>query len=81
MTCVWLLVANRNRPGTEHLIGPLANTVILRTSLSGDPSPREVLRRVRATTLAASVHRIFLSKSLLRRSSASALSNQRRWLK
>jgi hypothetical protein len=38
------LVANRNRPGTEHLIGPLANTVILRTCLSGDPSPREVLR-------------------------------------
>jgi acyl-CoA synthetase (AMP-forming)/AMP-acid ligase II/acyl carrier protein len=50
------LVANRNRPGTEHLIGPLANTVILRTSFGGDPSPREVLRRVRATTLAAFAH-------------------------
>ena len=50
------LVANRNRPGTEHLIGPLANTVILRTSMSGDPSPGEVLRRVRATTLAAFAH-------------------------
>lgn len=50
------LVANRNRPGTEHLIGPLANTLILRTGLSGDPSPREVLRRVRATTLAAFAH-------------------------
>ena len=50
------LVANRNRPGTEHLIGPLANTVVLRTSLSGDPSPREVLRRVRSTTLAAFAH-------------------------
>jgi len=47
------LVANRNRPGSEHLIGPLANTVILRTNLGGDPSPREVLRRVRATALAA----------------------------
>jgi acyl-CoA synthetase (AMP-forming)/AMP-acid ligase II len=47
------LVANRNRPGTEGLIGPLANTVILRTDLGGDPSPREVMRRVRATTLAA----------------------------
>jgi acyl-CoA synthetase (AMP-forming)/AMP-acid ligase II len=46
-------VANRNRPGTEGLIGPLANTVILRTSLAGDPSSREVMRRVRATTLAA----------------------------
>jgi non-ribosomal peptide synthetase component F len=46
-------VANRNRPGTEGLIGPLVNTVILRTSLGGDPSSREVMRRVRATTLAA----------------------------
>jgi non-ribosomal peptide synthetase component F len=46
-------VANRNRPGTEELIGPLVNTVILRTSLGGDPSSREVIRRVRATALAA----------------------------
>src|SRR6202008_765472 len=47
------LVANRNRPGTEGLIGRLVNTVILRTDLGGDPSSREVMRRVRATTLAA----------------------------
>jgi non-ribosomal peptide synthetase component F len=47
------LVANRNRPGTAELIGPLANTVILRTNLGGDPSLKEVMRRVRATTLAA----------------------------
>jgi hypothetical protein len=46
-------LANRNRPGTGGLIGPLVNTVILRTSLGGDPSSREVMRRVRATTLAA----------------------------
>jgi Condensation domain len=46
-------LANRNRPGTKGLIGPLVNTVILRTSLSGDPSAREVIRRVRTTTLAA----------------------------
>jgi acyl-CoA synthetase (AMP-forming)/AMP-acid ligase II len=46
------LVANRNRPGTEKLIGPLVNTLILRTNLAGDPTPREVLRRVRSTTLA-----------------------------
>ncbi|HEY3222829.1 MAG TPA: condensation domain-containing protein [Pseudolabrys sp.] len=50
------LVANRNRPGSEHLIGPLVNTVILRTNLGGDPSPREVMRRVRATALAAFAH-------------------------
>jgi acyl-CoA synthetase (AMP-forming)/AMP-acid ligase II len=46
-------VANRNRPGAEDLIGPVANTVILRSSLGGDPTMREVMRRVRATTLAA----------------------------
>ncbi len=50
------VVANRNRPGTESVIGPLVNTVILRTNLGGDPSPREVMRRVRATTLAAFAH-------------------------
>jgi len=49
-------IANRNRPGTEALIGPLVNTVILRTNLGGDPSPREVMRRVRTTTLAAFAH-------------------------
>jgi acyl-CoA synthetase (AMP-forming)/AMP-acid ligase II len=47
------LVANRNRPGTDGLVGPLANTVVLRTNLAGDPSLREVMRRVRTTTLAA----------------------------
>ena len=49
-------VANRNRAGTEGLIGPLANTVILRTDLGGDPTAREVMRRVRATTLDAYAH-------------------------
>jgi len=46
-------VANRNRPLTKGLFGPIANTVILRTSLRGDPSAREVIRRVRATTRGA----------------------------
>jgi acyl-CoA synthetase (AMP-forming)/AMP-acid ligase II len=50
------LVANRNRPGSDQLIGPLVNTVILRTNLGGDPSPREVMHRVRATALAAFAH-------------------------
>jgi acyl-CoA synthetase (AMP-forming)/AMP-acid ligase II len=49
-------VANRNRAGTEGLVGPLANTVILRTDLGGDPTVREAMRRVRATTLAAYAH-------------------------
>jgi acyl-CoA synthetase (AMP-forming)/AMP-acid ligase II len=46
-------VANRNRPEADSLIGPLVNTVILRNNFGGDPSPREAMRRVRATTLAA----------------------------
>jgi hypothetical protein len=51
--CVGTLVANRNRQETEGLIGLFTNTVILRTDLCGNPPFREVLQRVRATTLAA----------------------------
>jgi hypothetical protein len=54
--CLATNVANRNRAGTEWLIGPLANTVILRTGLGGDPTVREAMRRVRATTLEAYAH-------------------------
>jgi non-ribosomal peptide synthetase component F len=50
------LIANRNRRETEELIGLVANTVILRTDLGGNPTCREVLQRVRATTLAAYAH-------------------------
>ena len=54
--CLATNVANRNRAGTVGLIGPLANTVILRTGLGGDPTAREAMRRVRATTLEAYAH-------------------------
>jgi non-ribosomal peptide synthetase component F len=37
----------------EALIGFVVNTVILRTDLHGNPTCREVIQRVRATTLAA----------------------------
>jgi len=50
------LVANRTCRETETLIGLLVNTVILRTDLRGNPTCGEVLRRVRATTLAAYAH-------------------------
>ncbi|TMJ26913.1 MAG: hypothetical protein E6G96_13720, partial [Alphaproteobacteria bacterium] len=52
-------VANRNRVGTGGLIGPLVNTVILRSNLAGDPTARELLRRVRDTALAAFTHQDF----------------------
>ena len=47
------LVANRTCRETEALIGLLANTVLLRTNLRGNPTLGEVLDRVRMTTQAA----------------------------
>jgi hypothetical protein len=49
-------VANRNRRELEDLIGFFVNTVILRVNLSGRPTFRELLRRVRQTTLEAYAH-------------------------
>jgi amino acid adenylation domain-containing protein len=47
------VIANRLRPEWERLIGFFANTVVLRADLSGDPSFRELLRRVRSEALEA----------------------------
>ncbi len=49
-------VARRDRPETEGLIGFFVNTLPLRARLDGDPSGRELLRRVRATALGAYDH-------------------------
>jgi amino acid adenylation domain-containing protein len=49
-------IAGRTRPETEGLIGFFANTLVLRGDLSGDPSFRELLRRVRGTALDAYDH-------------------------
>jgi acyl carrier protein len=46
-------VANRNRLETEGLIGFFVNQLVLRTDLSGAPSFRDLLKRVRETTLGA----------------------------
>ena len=43
----------RHHPDTEKMIGFFANTVVLRTDLEGEPTFRELVRRVRETTLHA----------------------------
>lgn len=49
-------IANRTRLETEGLIGFFANTLVLRTELSGDPLFRELLGRVRRVALEAYAH-------------------------
>ena len=49
-------VANRNRSEVEGLIGYFVNMLALRTDLSGDPTFRTLLRRVRAVALGAYEH-------------------------
>ena len=49
-------VANRNQAETESLIGFFVNQLVLRTDLFGNPTFREILRRVREVALDAYTH-------------------------
>ncbi len=50
---VGTVVANRTQSELESLIGFFANTLVLRTDLSGDPSFRELIERARQVVLGA----------------------------
>jgi non-ribosomal peptide synthetase component F/acyl carrier protein len=49
-------IVNRSRPEAEGLIGFFVNHLVLRVDLSGNPSFRQLLERVRTVTLGAYTH-------------------------
>ena len=53
---VGLDVSNRTRLETEQLIGFFVNTLVLRSDLSGDPTFRELLDRVKEVAIGAYAH-------------------------
>lgn len=48
--------AGRNRPEIQKLLGDFINMLVMRTDLSGDPTFRELLQRVREVTVEAMAH-------------------------
>ena len=52
------VIANRERAEVDRLIGFLANTLVLRVDLGGEPSFRQLLERVRETCLQGYTHQL-----------------------
>jgi len=53
---VGTVIANRNERELQDLIGYFANTLVMRTDLSNDPTFEELLKRVRQTAVEAYIH-------------------------
>jgi len=58
-------ISNRNRSELEPLIGFFVNTLVLRTDLSGNPSFRELLARIREVSLQGFIHSEFPFEKLV----------------
>jgi amino acid adenylation domain-containing protein/non-ribosomal peptide synthase protein (TIGR01720 family) len=69
-------IAERNRLELEPLIGMFLNTLVLRTEFSGDPTIRELLRRVRKTTLGAYANQDLPFETLIERLKPERVLNQ-----
>src|SRR6185436_10681216 len=58
-------IAGRSMSDAERLVGPFLNMLPLRIDLSGDPSFRELLARVKETALNAYAHQDIPFESLI----------------
>jgi len=63
--CVGTISRNRAYTHTENIIGPLANTLVLRTRLNPEQGFRDLLQQVRQTCLGAYAHQDLPFKTLV----------------
>ncbi|MBN2442196.1 MAG: amino acid adenylation domain-containing protein [Spirochaetales bacterium] len=54
--CLGIPVANRVRPELENLLGFFANTIVMRSDMSGDPVFIQLLKKIKQNTIEAYTH-------------------------